>query len=248
MLTTKPTIGCVIPARNEAGYLKELINEILSIDKLDELIIVEGGSIDDTWRICQSLEEENKEKIKSIKQSGVGKFNAVLEGAEMCSSDLILIWDADGTVAKSDVLKVLDISSKSGNPVIGNRLTGKMEKKAMRHANKIGNWIFAILWSPLLGQKPIDLLCGTKIFPRDVYVNLPQWLQKIDPYGDFALIAYSRKLNLNITSQKVDYFARKYGSTNIARWRGGVRLTACTIAIYFWFFSSNLRRKLTIHV
>ena len=42
MLTTKPTIGCVIPARNEAGYLKELINEILSIDKLDELIIVEG--------------------------------------------------------------------------------------------------------------------------------------------------------------------------------------------------------------
>lgn len=241
----KPTIACVIPARNEAGYLRELVNEILSIEDIDELIIIEGGSEDNTWQICQSLEEENRDRINSIQQSGTGKFNAVLEGARTCKSDLILIWDADGTVAKNDVIKVIRLSVESGCPVIGNRLTGKMEKQAMRFANKIGNWGFAILWSPIIGQKPVDLLCGTKIFPKEVLISLPKWLERMDPYGDFALIAYSRKLNLKVRSQQVDYFARRYGSTNIARWQGGANLAYCTIAIYLWFAISKIKRTVS---
>lgn len=239
---TNLTIGCIIPARNEAGLLKELVNEILSVGVINEIILIEGGSTDETWRICQLLEQENKTRIKAIQQSGTGKFNAVLEGSRICTSDLILIWDADGTVAKTDVLKVINLSAETGFPVIGNRLTGKMEKKAMRRANKIGNWIFAIIWSPLLRQKPIDLLCGTKIFPKEVLTSLPKWLQKMDPYGDFALIAYSRKLKMKIKSQQVDYFARKYGSTNIARWRGGAKLAFCTLVIYLWFAISSLKK------
>jgi glycosyltransferase involved in cell wall biosynthesis len=235
------TIGCVIPARNEAGYLEELVTEILSIKELNEIIIIEGGSTDTTWEICQLLEKTNKNRITSIKQTGAGKFNAVLEGAKICSSDLILIWDADGTVAKEDVTRIINLAIETRNPVIGNRLTGKMEKGAMRFANKIGNWLFAILWSPLLGRKPVDLLCGTKIFPRKIFVTLPEWLEKMDPYGDFALIAYSKKQNLKISSQKVDYYARKYGSTNISRWSGGVKLAKCTVAIYFWYFYSSYR-------
>ncbi len=238
-----PTIACVIPARNEAGYLDELINEILKVEELNEIVIIEGGSTDDTWKVCQLLEDRNQKKIKSIQQTGTGKFNAVLEGARICSSDLILIWDADGTVIKEDVLKVMKLAVDTKSPVIGNRLNGKMEKNAMRFANKIGNWMFAIAWSPLLRQNPVDLLCGTKIFPKKVFITLPEWLQKIDPYGDFALIAYSRKLKLNIRSQKVDYYARKYGTTNISRWSGGLKLAKCTAAIYFWFFASSYRKK-----
>jgi glycosyltransferase involved in cell wall biosynthesis len=218
------------------------VNEVLSVEIIDELILIEGGSKDETWEICQSLERENKERIISIQQSGIGKFNAVLEGAKKCSSDFVLIWDADGTVAKDDVIKVIQLSLDSGFPVIGNRLTGKMEKKAMKFANKIGNWMFALLWIPIIGQKPVDLLCGTKIFPKIVLLNLPPWLQKMDPYGDFALIAYSRKLNMKIKSQQVDYFARKYGSTNIARWQGGVKLAICTATIYLWFVISKIKK------
>jgi glycosyltransferase involved in cell wall biosynthesis len=247
MPLSSTTIGCVIPARNEAGYLKELVTEILSISELNQIIIIEGGSTDETWEICQLLENTNKSIITSIKQTGAGKFNAVLEGARKCTSDLILIWDADGTVAKDDVIKIINLAIETQNPVIGNRLTGKMEKHAMRFANKIGNWVFAILWSPLLGQRPVDLLCGTKIFPRKVFVTLPEWLQKMDPYGDFALIAYSKKLNLKLRSQKVDYYARKYGSTNISRWSGGLKLAKCTVAIYFWYFRSISKEKKIIN-
>jgi glycosyltransferase involved in cell wall biosynthesis len=238
----KPTIACIIPARNEAGYLEELVNEVLSVVIIDELVLIEGGSKDETWQICKTLEKNNKDRVRSIQQTGSGKFNAVLEGAMRCTSDLILIWDADGTVAKDDVVKVIHLSLETGCPVIGNRLTGKMEEKAMQFANKIGNWVFAFLWAPLLGQKPVDLLCGTKIFPREVLINLPRWLQKMDPYGDFALIAYSRKLNMKVNSQQVNYFARKYGSTNIARWQGGMRLALCTALIYPWLTISKIKK------
>jgi glycosyltransferase involved in cell wall biosynthesis len=234
----KNSICCVIPAKNEAGYLEELVNEILSVQELGEIIIIEGGSEDGTWKICEALAESNSGRIKAIKQSKTGKFNAVLEGAEISSSELILIWDADGTVAKQDVIRVINLALQTNSPVMGNRLIGEMEPGSMKLANKIGNWIFAFLWSPLLCQKPVDLLCGTKIFPKKVLVDLPEWLRNIDPYGDFALIAHSRKLGYKVQSLQVDYFARRYGASNIHRWSGGVRLGFCTILISVWLAST----------
>jgi glycosyltransferase involved in cell wall biosynthesis len=241
----KSSICCVIPAKNEAGYLNELFIEILSVHELGEIIIVEGGSQDETWKICEALADSNSGRVRAVKQSKTGKFNAVLEGAELSSSDLILIWDADGTVAKQDVIRVINLALQTNSPVMGNRLLGEMEPGSMKVANKIGNWIFALLWSPLLFQKPVDLLCGTKIFPKKVLVDLPEWLRNIDPYGDFALIAHSRKLGYKVQSLQVDYFARKYGASNIHRWSGGLRLGFCTVAMSIWLASpmkSNQRR------
>ncbi len=237
MQPNKKSICCVIPAKNEAGYLKELVNEILSVHEIGEIIIVEGGSEDETWNVCKALEDNNSGRIKAVKQSKTGKFNAVLEGAELSVSELVLIWDADGTVAKQDVIRVINLALHTNSPVMGNRLIGEMESGSMKLANKIGNWIFALVWSPLLCQKPVDLLCGTKIFPKKVLVDLPKWLRDIDPYGDFALIAHSRKLGYKVQSLKVDYFARKYGSSNIHRWSGGVRLGFCTLIISIWLAS-----------
>jgi glycosyltransferase involved in cell wall biosynthesis len=237
------TICCVIPARNEAGYLEELVDQILSVDEIAEVIIVEGGSKDNTWQICKLLEKNNPGKIKALQQSKTGKFNAVIEGAKKSTSSLILIWDADGTVVKKDVIKVINLSLETKCPVMGNRLKGNIELGAMRSANKIGNWAFALAWSPLLGWKPVDLLCGTKIFPKQVLTELPHWLQIADPYGDFALIANSRKQGLEIKSLRVDYFARKYGASNIHRWRGGVRLLMCTFAVYLWMAAPSKKYK-----
>ena len=243
MTSNKLSVSCIVPARNEAGTLKEFINNIVSTVELKEIVIVEGGSIDNTWEICEGLEQSNRKKIKVMQQSSSGKFNAVLEGAKLCSSDYILIWDADGTVPKEHVHDIIRIALEKDSSVIGNRLAGVMENGAMRFANKIGNWVFALFWTPILQQKPIDLLCGTKIFPKEVFSGLPNWLKLIDPYGDFALIAYAKKLHLSIISKNVNYLARKYGKTNIRRWRGGLQLALCTILVYFWILFPGMNVK-----
>ena len=145
---------------------------------------------------------------------------------------MILIWDADGTVSVEDTQGIIEFAQKNRVAATGNRLLGKMEKGAMRIANKVGNWAFAIVWIPLLKRRPIDLLCGTKIFPREVFDTLPKILIDSDPYGDFALISHCKKLGIQLESITVDYRKREYGQTNINRWSGGIQLLGATLHIY----------------
>ena len=238
----KATVCCVVPARNESGHLKDVLRNILSVSEIDEIVIVEGGSTDDTWEVAKSLAATHPEMIKTYKQSGKGKFNAVMEGALVSTSNLVLIWDADGTVPLEDSQRVISRSINTSKPAMGDRLRGKIEPGAMQKANWIANWGFAVLWAPILRDKPRDMLCGTKIFPREIFTEMPPWLIEADPYGDFALVGHARLRRLKIESCIVNYGARTYGQTNIHRWSGGAQLLKATIRIYWMLIS---KRKLT---
>ena len=227
-------ISCIVPARNEAGNLDQVISQILTIKCVTDIIIVEGGSHDGTYLEAKKIAFNNPNRVKVIKQSGIGKFNAVLLGAENATKDFLLIWDADGTVPVSSTIKIIENASLTRNVTLGNRLSGTIEPGAMQLLNFIGNWFFAIIWSPVLRGKSLDLLCGTKIVPRKIFLDIPRWLINIDPYGDFALIATARAQGLTIESVPVNYLKRRYGNTNIRRWSGGVRLLIATLCIYVW--------------
>jgi glycosyltransferase involved in cell wall biosynthesis len=218
------SITCIVPARNEAGHLADVIGQVMLVSQISKIFIIEGGSSDHTQVEAARLADASGGLIELLIQTGTGKFNAVLEGAAKCSTEFILIWDADGTVSLADTQKIVDVALQHGVGVIGNRLKGTMEKGAMQYANYFANWAFAILWAPYTNRKPIDLLCGTKIFPREVFMNLPHKVRDVDPYGDFTLVASAVINKIEIISIPVDYSKRRYGVTNIKRWRGGIQL------------------------
>jgi glycosyltransferase involved in cell wall biosynthesis len=223
-------ITCIIPARNESGSLKLLVKSISSIEHISKIIIVEGGSHDDTWEQALLIAQHNK-KVLTIKQLNTGKFDAVLSASNLIETEFFIIWDADATVDKSSVDKMITQAIKTGNVVIGDRLRGNIAPGAMQLVNYFGNWFFAFLWAPILQGKVNDLLCGSKIFPTKILNRIPDWLIKNDPYGDFALLAVCRKLNMEF--MPVDYSARLYGATNINRWKGAFQLFNVTFLIYF---------------
>ena len=230
-------ITCIVPARNESGHLREVVEGIISLNSVSEIIIVEGGSSDDTWTVAKSIEAKKLFALRAIKQDGSGKFSAVASAARLAEYSHVIIWDADGTVSLSDTKKLLEYFrvEASFDAVMGNRLAGEIHPGAMQRANWIGNWLFALLWWPILGLKnPSDLLCGTKIFPTEVFKRIPSWLNAVDPYGDFAIIATCRRHKIKIHSISVDYYPRTYGSTNIKRWSGGLRLLFTSIIAFAW--------------
>ena len=234
-------ISCIVPARNEEGHLRTVLSQVMQVNEISQIIIVEGGSTDDTLKEANQLARENSTLIQVTQQYGRGKFDAVRHASQLCDRSLIIIWDADGTVPLSSVKDLVASALNSGNAIIGNRLRGKIEKDAMRKANFIGNWIFAILWAPLLQGKVVDLLCGTKIFTKEVYESIPDRVARHDPYGDFSLLLSARLCGLKIDSLPVHYLKRQYGVTNIRRWSGGIRLIKVTLFAYsyLWKIKKN---------
>ncbi|HTY24986.1 MAG TPA: hypothetical protein VMC85_17780, partial [Desulfomonilaceae bacterium] len=99
--------------------------------------------------------------------------------------------------------------------------------QAMRFLNLVGNRIFSLCFSFLLGQNIKDTLCGTKVLWKDQYEIIAMnrsYFGKLDPFGDFDLILGAARLNLSILDLPIRYRERVYGQTNIRRWKHGLLL------------------------
>lgn len=240
---TKPaeetTVSVVIPARNEKGNIEALIRRTPKMGKHTEIIFVEGNSTDDTWAEIQRLGAYYKEfyDIKWIQQDGKGKGDAVRKGYSIATGDVLMILDADMTVAPEELPKFFNaIASGKGEYINGTRLVYPMEDQAMRFLNLLGNKFFSMAFSWLLGQNLKDTLCGTKVMTRENYLKLAanrSYFGEFDPFGDFDLIFGSAKLNLKFIEVPIRYKARTYGETNISRFKHGWLLLKMT------FFALN---------
>ena len=93
--------------------------------------------------------------------------------------------------------------------------------------NIVGNKFFSLAFSWLLGQHIKDTLCGTKVLTRSNYNKIAanrNYFGEFDPFGDFDLIFGAAKQNLKIVDLPIRYRERKFGNTNISRWRHGMIL------------------------
>jgi len=234
----------IIPCKDESGNLVPLVDAIVTILRPgDEILIVEGGSADTTYFEALELQAAYPYQVRTIKQSGKGKFDAVQKGAESTGFDIVMIWDADATVNFEQNQQIYLHEDPKNALVTGDRLRGKRDKGAMRVANLIGNWAFAVFWVGITRKSPIDLLCGTKKFPRVLLQSAPRWLLNLDPYGDFTLFAMARHNKIPIISIPVHYHSRSFGKTNIHRWSGGIQLLRITLAVYLSMGIKSLWKK-----
>ncbi len=227
---TQPSVSVVVAAKNEEGHMEELIKRLPDMGPDDELIIVEGGSIDNTWEVIKEISRKyvDKKSIIVTQQEGVGKGDAVRKGFSLATRDILMILDADMTVPPEDLSQFYDaITTGKGEFINGSRLVYPMEDKAMRFFNIMGNKFFALAFSFVLGQRFKDTLCGTKVMTRNNYKKLAKhrsFFGDFDPFGDFDLIFGAARLCLKIVEVPVLYRERKYGDTNISRWKHGAML------------------------
>ncbi|MEY3050274.1 MAG: hypothetical protein RLY31_59 [Bacteroidota bacterium] len=230
----QPSVSVLIPARNEAGNIRAALERVPLLSPADELIFVEGNSTDDTWETIVTLTRTEKYqakwggRIRIAQQDGKGKGDAVRKGFGLASGDILLILDADLTVAPEDLPKFYRaLVEDAGEFVNGSRLVYPLEKRAMRFFNIIGNKFFAVAFSYVLGVRFKDTLCGTKVLSRSHYQKLAahrEYFGDFDPFGDFDLIFGARRMGLRMAEVPIRYRERTYGYTNIQRWRHGVIL------------------------
>lgn len=216
----------VVPARNEAGNIRAVVERTPEMGLGTELIFVEGHSQDETWDEIQRVAGQHPERhIKILKQKSKGKGGAVREAFAVASGDVLFILDADLTMPPEQLPKFYEaLRSGTAEFVNGVRLIYPMEEQAMQFLNMVANKSFGLAFSWLLGQSIKDTLCGTKVLFRADYEAIARnraYFGDFDPFGDFDLLFGAAKLNLKIVDLPIRYQARTYGQTNIQRWKHG---------------------------
>lgn len=239
-----PRVSVICPCRNEAGNIEQVVRRLPSMGSQTELIFVEGHSKDDTLEQCRRVAANPVRKdidIRVLVQDGRGKGDAVRLGFAQATGDVLMILDADLSVAPEDLPQFYDaLVEEKGEFINGSRLVYTKDPQAMRFLNLLGNKFFALLLSRLLGQPIKDALCGTKVLHRRDYERIAKgrsYFGDFDPFGDFDLLFGAAKQNLKIVEIPIRYRQRTYGTTNISRFsHGWLLLKMCCTAAHKLLF------------
>ncbi len=220
------SVSVIVPARNEAGNIPAIFKRLPQMGRSTELIFVEGHSRDDTYAVIErEIAAHPHIPARLLKQTGIGKADAVRTGFAAAHGDILIILDADLTVPPEDLPRFYEaLRSRKGEFINGVRLVYPMERQAMRWLNLLGNKFFSWAFTFLLGQPIKDTLCGTKALWRNDYERIAanrSYFGDFDPFGDFDLIFGAARLNLKIVDLPIRYRERTYGTTNISRWKHG---------------------------
>ena len=169
------SVSVVVPCHNEEGNIPECARRVPDMGAGTEIIFVDDGSRDGTRdRGTGGDGARSARSPRSRYETNYGKANAVRAGFAAARNDVLMILDADMSVAPEDLPKFL-VPIQAGNAefVNGTRLIYPIEGKAMPTVNFVGNKAFCLLVSWVLRQRVSDTLCGTKVLLRRDYEAMP---------------------------------------------------------------------------
>src|SRR5690554_5796804 len=156
------SVSVVIPAKNEAGALRPLINRLKGISAVSEIIVVDDGSTDDTAKVSA---EAGAIVVKHPYSKGNGA--AIKSGARAATGDILVFMDGDGQHRAEDVSRLLAKLAEGFDLVVGARQSGAQASAGRSLANKIYNY----LASYMTGHKVEDLTSGFRAVWRTKFME-----------------------------------------------------------------------------
>jgi SAM-dependent methyltransferase len=209
----------VVPCHNEEGNVRECVSRVPRMGRFTEIIVVDDGSKDRTYEIAKKASSE-VEGLKVIRlEKNRGKGSAVKTGFDNAKGDVIMILDADMAVMPEDLPKFFNaIADGAAEFVNGTRMVYPMEKEAMKFLNFLGNKLFGVMTSLILGQRNTDTLCGTKALLARHYAHIDMGDCK---WGDFDLLHGAARLKLKMAEMPVHYRKRVSGKSKMKAFRDG---------------------------
>lgn len=209
-------ISFVIPAHNEEENIAILIPKILKRykDNIEEIVIVNDSSTDNTRSVAESLQKKHGSKIKIINRTppnGVGY--ALRDGIKNVSdkAEWVMTMDADFLNNIEDIQKFIDKAKKGYDGVIGSRFIKPNSLINYPMGKKVANRIYHMLVRGFLGLKQKDVTNNFKLYKKEVYDSI-----KIKS-GNFAANAETGLLPIvkgyNITEVPVIWEQREHGQS-----------------------------------
>ena len=152
-----PTVSVVVPALNEARNLPYVLARMPIVD---ELILVDGGSVDDTIAVAKRLQPD----VRIVHQGRRGKGNALACGFAAASGDVVVMIDADGSTDPREIPRFVAALVAGADFAKGSRFAPHGGSADITRIRRLGNKALSLLVNALFGTRYSDLCYGYNAF------------------------------------------------------------------------------------
>lgn len=213
-------LSIIIPAKNEAAIIADVVSAVRRIYEDAEIIVVDDGSTDDTATLAQA----SGARVVSHPIS-LGNGAAIKSGARAASGDFLVMMDGDGQHKAEDIHSLLDMLDEGFEMAIGARDSGSHAGFGRLAANGLYN-VFA---SMISGHRILDLTSGFRAARAELFKKFLYLLPNGFSYPTTITMAFLRS-GFPVTFVPIKAEART-GKSHIRPLRDGMRFLAIIFKI-----------------
>ena len=217
----KHSITAIVPNYNESEFLETSISRLLEVDEIEEIIIVDDSSTDNSLEIIKDIVKKNS-KVQFIKLSkNSGKGNAIKSAFSLVKTTYTVIHDSDLEYDPMDIkLLISKIDLSKENLILGSRFkNNNSERIYLRtfYANKLISLVFSIVY----GIRITDVATCYKLMPS-------KFLQTttFNENGfsiEIEMLAKFLKFNREVSEVEINYKPRSYQQGKKIKFIDGIR-------------------------
>ncbi len=168
---TAPQLSILIPAKDEAGNLPALLDEIqLALPDTDyEILVVDDASSDGTWELlCRRAASDAR--LRPLRHvSSAGQSTSIWQAAHAARGPWLATLDGDGQNDPADLPRLFECAQRDDVTLVVGQRTHRRDDWLKRLSSRTANSVRAAL----LNDATPDTGCGIKVIRRRAFLGLP---------------------------------------------------------------------------
>jgi glycosyltransferase involved in cell wall biosynthesis len=205
-------ISIILPAKNEAAALKDLLPRLTAAQPGAEIIVVDDGSTDETRAVCAAAGV-----ICLSSPYSMGNGAAVKRGARAATGEILVLMDGDGQHDPADIRRLLARLEQGYDMVVGARDWESQAGVGRGLANTVYNW----LASKMTGQAVADLTSGFRVAKTSRFREFIHLLPNGFSYPTTSTMAFFRSA-YGVAYEPIKA-AQRVGKSHIKPVKDGIR-------------------------
>ena len=209
-------VSAVVPTLNEGKNIAWVLERIP--DSVDEVLIVDGRSTDDTVEVALSARPD----ARIVLEPAPGKGRALQTGFAAARGDYVVMLDADGSMEPGEIRRYVAMLDEGYDVVKGSRFLPGGGTTDISRLRAFGNFFLLGVANTLYGCRFSELCYGYMGFRRGAIEQL-----RLTAHGfeiETQIVAHAVRAGLRIAEVPSFEAERRFGESNLRTFRDGARV------------------------